>query len=312
MPGACEHGAAENGESGAVAVLGGSNGPVGSCGCTPSPAVEARQVRSGRRLCRVAGPVRAPEQQVEPGEVLLDPTAVPGSAGSPARCRRWPSWPPRVALSHERVKTTPPILLARSCGNSRRNASCRLMACIGLRPGPGFVTGTEGSNAAVDAGAKPAPMRTGVAATASAANIFRTVLLSCQLIQIGVAVSDGSTTAQRRRSEGSVREGGSYPRSGGLRLVPGGTISSILSRTSEVRTVSAAPSWLSRCSAVRGPMMAEGHGRVARHEGQCQVDQGQAEAPPRRAGPVSRPPLASPGYPAGSCRTAAVSARRAG
>ena len=38
---------------------------------------------------------------------------------------------------------------------------------------------------------------------------------------------------------------------------PGNMISSMRSRTSGVRTTSAAPSWLSRCSMVRGPMIAE-------------------------------------------------------
>src|SRR6202035_663245 len=63
-------------------------------------------------------------------------------------------------------------------------------------------------------------------------------------------------TGGRRRREGSVSHGGSQPRALGVTFTPGGAISSIRSSTSALNVLSAAGSWLSSCSIVRGPMIA--------------------------------------------------------
>ena len=60
---------------------------------------------------------------------------------------------------------------------------------------------------------------------------------------------------QRRRAAG-CRAGLAQELSAGLMVVPGGTISSMWSSTASSRTTSAAASWLSSCSMVRGPMIA--------------------------------------------------------
>ena len=61
---------------------------------------------------------------------------------------------------------------------------------------------------------------------------------------------------QRRRAAGS-RAGLTQPSSAGLRVTPGGTMESIASRTSSLRSTSVTVSCDSRWSIVRGPMIAE-------------------------------------------------------
>jgi hypothetical protein len=58
------------------------------------------------------------------------------------------------------------------------------------------------------------------------------------------------------RLASAARAGFVHPASVGLTVVPGATISSILSSSASSRVTSAAPSWDSSCSIVRGPMMA--------------------------------------------------------
>ena len=68
---------------------------------------------------------------------------------------------------------------------------------------------------------------------------------------------DGGLVVRTRRSHGSTKAGGCQPASVGSRLVPGGTMASIASMTSALSFTSAAPIWVSNCSIVRGPMIAE-------------------------------------------------------
>ena len=71
----------------------------------------------------------------------------------------------------------------------------------------------------------------------------------------GGAVGQLAWAAHRRRAIG-VRAGPNDMLSAGLIVTPGGTISSIWSRISSLSVTSAASSWDSRCSIVRGPMIA--------------------------------------------------------